>query len=51
MSTLVTTTAQIGTIKDAAGNATAMTIDSGGRTVLTGQACVAVQCCNTSLSS
>ena len=31
MSTLVTTTAQIGTIKDATGNATAMTIDSTGR--------------------
>ena len=47
MSTLVTTTAQIGTIKDAAGNANAMTIDSGGRPVLAGQACVAVQCTNT----
>ena len=31
MSTLITTTAQIGTIKDAGGNATAMTIDSSGR--------------------
>ena len=31
MSTLVTSTAQIGTIKDAGGNATAMTIDSAGR--------------------
>ena len=31
MSTLITTTAQIGTIKDAGGNATAMTIDSTGR--------------------
>ena len=31
MSTLVTTTAQIGTIKDAGGNATAMTIDTSGR--------------------
>ena len=31
MSTLITSTAQIGTIKDAAGNATAMTIDSSGR--------------------
>jgi len=31
MSTLVTTTAQIGTIKDAGGNATSMTIDSTGR--------------------
>ena len=31
MSTLVTTTAQIGTIKDAGGNQTAMTIDSTGR--------------------
>ena len=31
MSTLITTTAQIGTIKDAGGNATAMTIDSAGR--------------------
>ena len=31
MSTLVTTTAQIGTIKDAGGNQTAMTIDSSGR--------------------
>ena len=30
MSTLVTTTAQIGTIKDAGGNATSMTIDSSG---------------------
>ena len=30
MSTLVTSTAQIGTIKDAGGNATAMTIDSSG---------------------
>ena len=30
MSTLVTTTAQIGTIKDAGGNNTAMTIDSSG---------------------
>ena len=38
MSTLITTTAQIGTIKDAAGNANAMTIDSGGRPVLAGQA-------------
>ena len=31
MSTLVTTTAQIGTIKDSGGNATAMSIDSSGR--------------------
>tara|TARA_B100001057_G_scaffold489459_1_gene575768 strand:- start:39 stop:566 length:528 start_codon:yes stop_codon:yes gene_type:complete len=31
MSTLITTTAQIGTIKDAGGNATAMTIDSSGK--------------------
>ena len=31
MSTLITTTAQIGTIKDAGGNATAMTIDTSGR--------------------
>ena len=31
MSTLITTTAQIGTIKDAGGNATAMTFDSSGR--------------------
>tara|TARA_B100001113_G_C21001112_1_gene574941 strand:- start:8 stop:511 length:504 start_codon:yes stop_codon:yes gene_type:complete len=31
MSTLITTTAQIGTIKDAGGNATAMTIDNAGR--------------------
>ena len=31
MSTLITTTAQIGTIKDAGGNNTAMTIDSTGR--------------------
>lgn len=31
MSTLITTTAQIGTIKDAGNNATAMTIDSAGR--------------------
>jgi|TARA_B100000035_G_scaffold91175_1_gene76970 hypothetical protein len=31
MSTLITTTAQIGTIKDAGGNATAMTLDSAGR--------------------
>ena len=31
MSTLITTTAQIGTIKDAGGNANAMTIDSTGR--------------------
>jgi len=31
MSTLITTTAQIGTIKDAGGNNTAMTIDSAGR--------------------
>ena len=31
MSTLITTTAQIGTIKDAGGNATAMTVDSSGR--------------------
>ena len=31
MSTLITSTAQIGTIKDAGGNATAMTIDSAGR--------------------
>ena len=31
MSTLVTTTAQIGTIKDAGGNQTAMTIDGSGR--------------------
>ena len=30
MSTLITSTAQIGTIKDAGGNATAMTIDSNG---------------------
>ena len=34
MSTLVTTTAQIGTIKDAGGNATAMTLDSGGRVTM-----------------
>ena len=33
MSTLITTTAQIGTIKDAGGNNTAMTIDSTGRIV------------------
>ena len=32
MSTLVTTTAQIGTIKDSGGNATAISIDSSGRT-------------------
>ena len=31
MSTLITTTAQIGTIKDAAGNATGISIDSSGR--------------------
>tara|TARA_B100000035_G_scaffold261146_1_gene232182 strand:- start:349 stop:876 length:528 start_codon:yes stop_codon:yes gene_type:complete len=31
MSTLITSTAQIGTIKDAGGNHTAMTIDSSGR--------------------
>ena len=31
MSTLITTTAQIGTIKDAGGNQNAMTIDSSGR--------------------
>ncbi len=31
MSTLITTTAQIGTIKDAGGNATAMTVDNAGR--------------------
>ena len=31
MSTLVTSTAQIGTIKDAGGNATAMTVDTSGR--------------------
>ena len=31
MSTLITSTAQIGTIKDAGGNATAMTIDTSGR--------------------
>ena len=31
MSTLITSTAQIGTIKDSGGNATAMTIDSVGR--------------------
>ena len=31
MSTLITTTAQIGTIKDAGGNQTAMTIDTSGR--------------------
>ena len=31
MSTLITTTAQIGTIKDAGGNNTAITIDSSGR--------------------
>ena len=31
MSTLITSTAQIGTIKDAGGNETAMTIDSAGR--------------------
>ena len=31
MSTLITTTAQIGTIKDSGGNATAMSIDSDGR--------------------
>ena len=35
MSTLITTTAQIGTIKDAGGNATAMTIDSTGRVLKT----------------
>jgi len=34
MSTLITTTAQIGTIKDAGGNNTAMTIDSAGRVTL-----------------
>ena len=34
MSTLITTTAQIGTIKDAGGNATAMTLDSGGRVTM-----------------
>ena len=34
MSTLVTTTAQIGTIKDAGGNANAITIDSSGRVTL-----------------
>ena len=33
MSTLVTSTAQVGTIKDAAGNNTAMTIDGSGRVV------------------
>ena len=33
MSTLITTTAQIGTIKDAGGNQTGMTIDSSGRVV------------------
>ena len=36
MSTLITSTAQIGTIKDAGGNQTAMTIDSSGR-ILTPQ--------------
>ena len=35
MSTLITTTAQIGTIKDAGGNATAMTIDSAGKATVT----------------
>ena len=30
MSTLITTTAQIGTIKDAGGNQTAMTVDAAG---------------------
>ena len=30
MSTLITSTAQIGTIKDAGGNATAMTVDTAG---------------------
>jgi len=34
MSTLITTTAQIGTIKDAGGNQTAMTIDSSGRVLM-----------------
>ena len=34
MSTLITTTAQIGTIKDAGGNNTAMTIDSTGRVLM-----------------
>ena len=34
MSTLITTTAQIGTIKDAGGNASALTIDSSGRVTL-----------------
>ena len=36
MSTLITTTAQIGTIKDAGGNATAMTINSSGKTHIAG---------------
>ena len=34
MSTLVTTTAQIGTIKDAGGNANAMTINNAGNVTI-----------------
>ena len=40
-------TLKVGTIQDHANSNTAMTIDSGGRPVLAGQACVAVQCTNT----
>jgi hypothetical protein len=39
MSTLITTTAQIGTIKDAAGNETAMSITSGGVVTMPKRVC------------
>ena len=44
MSTLITTTAQIGTIKDAGGNATAMTIDSTGRVVQPAKPAFHIRC-------
>ena len=44
MSTLITTTAQIGTIKDAGGNATAMTIDSTGRVLQPAKPAFHIRC-------
>ena len=40
-------TLKVGTIQDHANSNTAITIDSGGRPIFTGQPCVAVQCTNT----
>ena len=40
-------TLKVGTIQDHANSNTAIEIDSGGRPIFTGQACVAVQCTNT----